>query len=578
MSDLRPQNPSSSAHAGAPSEDTAFAKMLALLDRLIPGRFVCLSPEPGLPCLYANRAFFKVLGYGSSKQFLHDIGDLFENCVHPEDAPALASVVEQMAKGTSCGDPDVAFRVRKRDRAYAWISFTGNRFENDGNAVVVCACIDRSVNISARRDLEESLRTLRELKDGLENIIANMPGGLHVFKLGAPSKIVYSSDRLCAMTGYSRAEVSERFRNQFTEMLHADDRSLLQQALFDLAEYPHTVTVSYRIVRGDGSILYVTDTLRSARDRHGAMWAYGIAINDTSDELLLSGVSGTSSHIPYPIACFDWSEQVLSPVYCNEEFSSIMGLTPAEYLARAARNPLSLSTEQSRRDILALLAEFEQGRNRATIDVTVAGKQGPQRCTLVINVISRCGSTFRTLALLENDFYRELGSLARSDRGASPKAKRVYIRTFGFFDVFVDGKALSFHSAKAKELLALLVDRRGGFVTSAEVIGNLWEDEDANKVTRARCRKIAMRLLNELREHGVDDIVESAGNGARRIVPEKVDCDLFDYLAGKPEGLALFRGSYLANYSWGEYTLAELYASTGSGANAASGDEAGERA
>ena len=41
---------------------------------------------------------------------------------------------------------------------------------------------------------------------------------------------------------------------------------------------------------------------------------------------------------------------------------------------------------------------------------------------------------------------------------------------------------------------------------------------------------------------------------------ERVQCDLYDYLTGKPEFSHLFKGSYLTNYSWGESTLAELTA------------------
>ena len=46
------------------------------------------------------------------------------------------------------------------------------------------------------------------------------------------------------------------------------------------------------------------------------------------------------------------------------------------------------------------------------------------------------------------------------------EGKRIVIRTFGYFDIFVDGETIPFSCKKAKELLALLVDRRGGFVTT----------------------------------------------------------------------------------------------------------------
>ena len=139
---------------------------------------------------------------------------------------------------------------------------------------------------------------------------------------------------------------------------------------------------------------------------------------------------------------------------------------------------------------------------------------------------------------------------------------KVQIRTFGYFDVFVDGKTIAFRNEKAKELLALLVDRRGGFISSSEAINFLWEDEPANKVTLARYRKVAMRLKNFLEEYGIEDIVETAG-GQRRIVPEAVQCDLYDYLAQEDKKGGAFSGLYLSNYSWAETTLGELLVMSG---------------
>ena len=130
----------------------------------------------------------------------------------------------------------------------------------------------------------------------------------------------------------------------------------------------------------------------------------------------------------------------------------------------------------------------------------------------------------------------------------------VSIRTFGYFDVFVNGVPIAFRNEKAKELLAILVDRRGGFVTSGEAISLLWEEEEANAVTLAPYRKVALRLKNTLEEHGVASIMESV-DGKRRIIPQHVHCDLYEYLTGNQQ---LFKGSYLQNYSWGESTLAEL--------------------
>lgn len=138
-----------------------------------------------------------------------------------------------------------------------------------------------------------------------------------------------------------------------------------------------------------------------------------------------------------------------------------------------------------------------------------------------------------------------------------PENRTVSVRTFGYFDVFVGDNPIAFRNKKAKELFALLVDRRGGYVTSEEAISFLWEDEPVNTVTLSRYRKVALRLKNTLEEYGISDIVEAV-DGKRRIVMDKVECDLYNYLSGKEEYAQLFKGSYLSNYSWGETTLGEL--------------------
>ena len=138
-----------------------------------------------------------------------------------------------------------------------------------------------------------------------------------------------------------------------------------------------------------------------------------------------------------------------------------------------------------------------------------------------------------------------------------PENRTVSIRTFGYFDVFVGDTPIIFRNKKSKELLALLVDRKGGYVTSEEAISFLWEDEPANTLTLSRYRKVALRLKSTLEEYGITDIVEAV-DGKRRLVMDKVDCDLYKYLWGNEEYSQLFKGSYLINYSWGETTLGEL--------------------
>lgn len=135
--------------------------------------------------------------------------------------------------------------------------------------------------------------------------------------------------------------------------------------------------------------------------------------------------------------------------------------------------------------------------------------------------------------------------------------KPVYIRTFGYFDVFVNDEPVLFKHRKAKELLAILVDRQGAFVSNTVAAELLWEDEVMTKQVRARFRKVAMWLNKTLADYGIEDIVETAGR-ARRLREETVVCDLYNYLSHDESHKDAFVGSYMNDYSWAEITKAEL--------------------
>ena len=61
------------------------------------------------------------------------------------------------------------------------------------------------------------------------------------------------------------------------------------------------------------------------------------------------------------------------------------------------------------------------------------------------------------------------------DEGAK---NRVSCKTFGNFEVFVDGKPVEFQYNKSRELFAFLVDRNGALSTIQELIMNLWDDDE----------------------------------------------------------------------------------------------------
>ena len=131
------------------------------------------------------------------------------------------------------------------------------------------------------------------------------------------------------------------------------------------------------------------------------------------------------------------------------------------------------------------------------------------------------------------------------------------VQTFGQFEVFLRGKPLPFRRAKAKELLAFLVDRRGGSVTRAEAFAVLWEEVPYDRGMQKQLDVIIRSLRSTLREYGLDALMENR-HGSLRIVPEMLDCDMYRLTDGDPAAAGAFRGEYMSAYSWASLTESYL--------------------
>lgn len=143
--------------------------------------------------------------------------------------------------------------------------------------------------------------------------------------------------------------------------------------------------------------------------------------------------------------------------------------------------------------------------------------------------------------------------VARAKLLSMRQRKPVFIRTFGNFDVFLNGQAISFSSAKAKELLALLVNNKGGIVTTADAMATIWDGYGSN----ALCRTAAMRLRKTLESYGIAYIL--SGKGEDRCVDiTQFDCDYYLFIRGIKAGERAFTGEYMTQYSWAEATLSTL--------------------
>lgn len=147
-------------------------------------------------------------------------------------------------------------------------------------------------------------------------------------------------------------------------------------------------------------------------------------------------------------------------------------------------------------------------------------------------------------------------NMARRIRRQEEREK-IRVVMFGRFQFFVSGQLVYFSNAKAKELLALCLDHRGGEVSMEEAVDKLWPHRVYDDKVKKLYRKAVTSLQATLREAGVEKIFITR-RGACYVRICNIDCDYYSFLENKNREKCLYDGIYLFDYEWGEETLALL--------------------
>ena len=134
--------------------------------------------------------------------------------------------------------------------------------------------------------------------------------------------------------------------------------------------------------------------------------------------------------------------------------------------------------------------------------------------------------------------------------------KRLKVQTFGNFEVYLDGRPLMFKYRRTKELFAYLVDRVGALCAVGEIMGVLFEEESGRE---DYFQKLRRDLLATLEEVGCENVIIHK-RGMLGVVITEIQCDYYDCLNKKKDFATSYFGEYMSQYSFAEYTNAQLYA------------------
>lgn len=152
----------------------------------------------------------------------------------------------------------------------------------------------------------------------------------------------------------------------------------------------------------------------------------------------------------------------------------------------------------------------------------------------------------------KEDIEAELKEIQKKGVVKPSTEKRIVIKTFGNFDIFIDDKLVQFPRKKSKELLAYLVDRQGSSVTRKEIASILFEDEEYSRSNQSYITKIISTLIDTLNEYKAGDLILHSQD-SYAINKEMFICDAYEYLAGSNDYPYL--GEYMMQYTWAEGRL-----------------------
>lgn len=123
----------------------------------------------------------------------------------------------------------------------------------------------------------------KDYKFDLNYLINNVPGGIAIYKLAEPLKLLYFNDGICGLTGHTREEYAEIVRDDGMNTVYKKDRPLLEAEVNAAVAENRKVDFTYRICHKTEGPIWVHLSAVNIGMEDGAPIYYAMFM-DISDE------------------------------------------------------------------------------------------------------------------------------------------------------------------------------------------------------------------------------------------------------------------------------------------------------
>jgi PAS domain S-box-containing protein len=309
--------------------------------------------------LFVNDRISEITGYDTDELYEMDIWDL----VHPEDRAWVKSVGARRRRSGDEAPNTYEARVLREDDETRHLEFSVQTTRYNGKAAVLGSVRDVTERRRQERELAETKAFTETILDTLEDVI-------FVFSLNGG--LVRWNDQLCAVTGYTDAELNEM-----------DALDLLPEEHYDEAvqKVRDAVTTGSAVIEAevrtkDGRRLPFEFRGAPLFDEDGKIDAIAGVARDISDRLAreeeLVQYQTIVEAVGDAVYTLDERGQI---TFVNDALLSVTGYREEELLGEFVGKVMRRQDVETARELITELLESEE-RTRATFEMEAIGRDG----------------------------------------------------------------------------------------------------------------------------------------------------------------------------------------------------------
>jgi PAS domain S-box-containing protein len=226
---------------------------------------------------YVNRSFTNVTGY-SSDEIKGKNPRILKSGTHPP------SFYKQLWKTLLKGQQwKGEFHNRKKDGTLYWESATITPIINKNGEIIRYIAIKE--DITQQKKAEASLR---ESEEKFRSMVSNIPGVMYRCAFDSDLTVIFISDAVRNLTGYTAEEFQQNQHMTFSRLVHPEDRLRVQESIHKGIKDHHQFNIEYKIITKQNAVKWISNNGRPAYDeKNNIKWLDGFLFDITERIMVL---------------------------------------------------------------------------------------------------------------------------------------------------------------------------------------------------------------------------------------------------------------------------------------------------